>query len=163
MPIREKLHRLPRESYRGDATVAYTVCVAEAHPLFADDSVVAAFVALLRLAAERHGCIVVIYCFMPEHLHVMLHGRRESADTWQALVEFKQQGGYWLRQHRPGVIWQKDFYDHIVRREEDLGAQVRYIAANPVRKGLVSDWREYPHTGAIGIDLQAVISSTITL
>jgi putative transposase len=160
---REIHHRLPREFYRGDATVVFTACVAAAQPLFTDRSVVETFAALLRSAAESHGCVVVIYCFMPDHLHLMLHGRHKSADTWQAMVEFKQRSGYWLKQHRPGVSWQKDFYDHVVRRDEDLGAQVRYIAANPVRKGLVSDWREYPHIGAIGIDLYAVISSTITL
>ena len=144
-------------------TVAFTACVADARPLFTDGSVVKAFVALLQSAAECNGCIVVIYCFMPEHLHVMLHGQHESADTWQAMVEFKQRSGFWLKQHRPDMIWQKDFYDHVIRRDEDLGAQVRYIAGNPVRRGLVKDWREYPHTGAIGIDLDAVISSTITL
>jgi putative transposase len=104
-PTREKLHRLPRESYRGDATVAFTACVADAHPLFTDAGVVEVFVALLRSTAEHHGCVVVIYCFMPEHLHVMLHGWQESADTWQAMVEFKQRSGFWLKQHRPGVTW----------------------------------------------------------
>ena len=117
----------------------------------------------LRVAAERHGCIVAIYCFMPEHLHVILHGQHESANTWQTMVEFKQRSGFWLKQHRPGTVWQKDFYDHVIRRDEDLGAQVRYIAGNPVRKGLVTDWSEYPHTGAIGIDLDVVISGVITL
>ena len=104
-PTREKLHRLPRESYRGDATVAFTACVADAHPLFTDAGVVEVFVALLRSTAERHGCVVVIYCFMPEHLHVMLHGWQESADTWQTMVEFKQRSSFWLKQHRPGVTW----------------------------------------------------------
>jgi len=77
--------------------------------------------------------------------------------------EFKQRAGWWLRQNKPDCRWQKDFYDHIVRRDEDLGAQVRYIAGNPVRRELVSDWRQWPHTGAMGIELEAVIDGAITL
>ena len=139
------------------------MCIASRDPLFTDEGVVEAFVSLLRASAERHGCVVLIYCFMPEHLHVMLRGQCESADAWQAMSEFKQRSGFWLKQHRHGVMWQKDFYDHVIRRTEDLGAQVRYVAGNPVRRGLTKDWREYPHTGSIGIDLDAVIDSTITL
>ena len=76
---------------------------------------------------------------------------------------FKQQSGFWLGQQRPAFHWQKDFYDHIIRANEDLGTQIRYIANNPVRKGLVSDWHDYPFTGSIGIDLKAVIEDAITL
>jgi putative transposase len=124
---------------------------------------VAAFTSLLGAAAEKHACVVSIYCFMPDHVHVLLGGRQESSDAWAAIALFKQRAGVWLGRHRPGIRWQKDFYDHVIRRDEDLGAQVRYIAGNPVRKGLVKDWREYPFTGAIGIDLNAIIGSAITL
>lgn len=100
---------------------------------------------------------------MPDHLHLILRGDSSDADTRQTIIAFKQLSGYWLKQNRPPVSWQKDFYDHIIRRDEDLGAQIRYIAANPVRKGLVEDWQKYPHTGAIGIDLGAVIDGVLTL
>jgi putative transposase len=159
----EQHHRLPRESYRGQVTVAFTGCVAGQTPLFVAGDVVAVFVSLLKAAAEKHACGVSIYCFMPDHVHLLLSGQHEFSDAWSALTLFKQRTGFWLGRHCPGIRWQKDFYDHIIRRTEDLGAQVRYIAGNPVRRGLVKDWREYPFTGAIGVDLNALISSTITL
>ncbi len=160
---REKRHRLPRDSYRGQINVVFTLCVAKRASLFVDGEVVAAFISLLGAAAEKHACVVSIYCFMPDHVHVLVGGRYESSDTWAAIALFKQRTGFWLGRHRPGIGWQKDFYDHIIRRDEDLGAPVRYIAGNPVRKGLVKDWREYPFTGAIGVSLDTIISSTITL
>jgi len=162
-PPREKSHRLPPELYRGEQTVAFTCCVEDAQPLFRDDCVVAAFLPMLRAAAEQHDCRVLIYCFMPEHLHVLLDGQTGAADPLRAMRAFKQRSGWWLRQHSPEFRWQKDFYDHIVRRGEDLGAQVRYITGNPVRRGLVSDWHQWPHTGAMGIDLEAVMDGVITL
>jgi REP element-mobilizing transposase RayT len=143
--------------------VAFTACVADAKPLFKDAKVVTAFVELLRVSSERHGYVVVIHCFMPDHIHLLLRGTTAAADAWQAMVEFKQRTGFWLRQYRPDIAWQKDFSDHVIRADEDLGAQVRYIAGNPVRKGLVKDWRGYPHTGSIGVDLEAVINGILTL
>jgi hypothetical protein len=80
---------------------------------------------------------------------------------WRSIVDFKQQTGLWLSRHAT-ARWQKDFFDHIIHADEDLAAQIRYVANNPVRKGLASDWRSYPFTGAIGCDLYAVIDRATT-
>jgi len=101
--IREKRHRLPRECYRGEVTVAFTACVEDDYPLFSDASVVTAFVERLDTAAKKHKCIVFIYCFMPEHQHLIVHGTAPSADTWRAMVDYKQLTGYWLGRHNPDV------------------------------------------------------------
>jgi hypothetical protein len=81
----------------------------------------------------------------------------------RAVALFKQETGFWLGKYRSEIRWQKDFFDHVLRGDEDLGAQVRYIAGNPVRKSLVKDWREYPFTDSIGVDLNVIVGSTVTL
>jgi putative transposase len=162
-PVREKPHRLERQYYCGEVVIAFTACVADRQRVFCDGPVVTAFLEILSRALEKHRCLVHIYCFMPDHRHLLLQGKDGSADLWQAMVDFKQRSGFWFGQNRPEVRWQKDFYDHIVRLSEDLGAQVRYIANNPVRAGLVRKWQAYPHTGAIGIDLHEVMQDTTTL
>ena len=120
-PIREKHHRLPRGCYRGQVTVAFTACVDGGSPLFTDAQVVGSFTERLQTAVEKHQCVVFIYCFMPEHQHLIVHGNSPQADTWRAMVDYKQLTGFWLGRHRPDVKWQKDFYDHIIRADEDLG------------------------------------------
>ncbi len=36
--------------------------------------------------------------------------------------------------HLPGVpVWQRGFYEHVIRDEEDLDRVRRYIEANPIR------------------------------
>jgi putative transposase len=125
--------------------------------------VVAHFRDLLGKAAEKNHCTVLIYCFMPDHLHVILQGLDDTADTWRTMVDFKQQTGFWFSRHRPQDAWQKDFYDHIIRADEDLGAQIRYVADNPVRWRLARIWSDYPYTGAIGIDLKVVLADVATL
>lgn len=77
-------------------------------------SVVEQCVEFLADATKRHHCTVPIYCFMPDHLHVMMWGQSAAADAWRAMVRFKQKSGFWLSQSDRPFHWQKDFYDHIL-------------------------------------------------
>ncbi len=69
-------------------------------------------------------------------------------------MSYKQKTGFWLSVNKPGMKWQKDFYDHVIRTKEDMVTQVRYIQDNPVKKSLVSFWEDYPFKGSIGCDLE---------
>ncbi|MBO7250155.1 MAG: transposase [Clostridia bacterium] len=76
------------------------------------------------------------YIIMPDHVHLLLlirtdeHGRPMVAPTIDRVV--KQLKGYVSK--RVGTpIWQKLYYDHIVRNREDYEAIVKYIHENPVR------------------------------
>ncbi len=53
---------------------------------------------------------------------------------------------------------QKDFYDHIHRKDEDLIRHVRYLLENPVRKGLAARWQDYKFKGSLDYDLEEIIS-----
>ena len=73
-PIRQRPHRLPLEDYSGEVTAAFTICVSENHPLFYEKEVVKTFIDILRKAVDNHDCQVIIYCFMPDHVHLILRG-----------------------------------------------------------------------------------------
>ena len=149
-PVREASHRLPRACYRGEVAVAFTArLTADSEPLARPD-VVRSLHPILATSALQHECIVPIFCFMPDHVHVIFQGTGRSADTWRAMVAFKQRSGFWLSRQVPGTRWQKDFYDHILRSEEEVRDALVYIAANPMRAGLVRYPAEYPFTGSIG-------------
>jgi len=154
----EKNHRLPREYYLGETTAAFTLCVHDKKTIFQDPAVVHAFVSILITALENSRCIVPVYCFMPDHLHIILTGAEPQADLWKTIVSFKQKTGYWLSRNMPTARWQKDFYDHIIRTEKTVTTQVRYILDNPVRKGIVTSWQDYPYKGSIGCSLDDVLS-----
>jgi len=61
----------------------------------------------------------------------------------------------------PGIKWQKDFYDHVIRKDNDIATHVRYILDNPVRRGLVSLWQEYPFKGSIGCRLEDILNGIV--
>jgi putative transposase len=42
-----------------------------------------------------------------------------------------------------GTVWQEESFDFVLRSSEDIDAKILYILENPVRRGLVSDWRQY--------------------
>ena len=52
--------------------------------------------------------------------------------------EFKTASTDWYNQQRgtPGApLWQRDFYDHIIRNEDELNKIREYIRTNPLRWG----------------------------
>ncbi len=91
---------------------------------------------------------VFTYCVMPDHVHLLLKLRKEygkSLHNWVAA--FKR---YTTRvigiQFGVRSLWQKNFYEHVVRKEESLEKIAEYIVNNPVRKGLVDDWEKYSYS-----------------
>ena len=161
MVIKEKRHRLPKEFYRGEISVALALCmkrnVASGFSL-SEIEIVNIFTEILTSIVARESCIVPVYCFMPDHQHLIITGMNGNSDIRNTIVSYKQKTGFWMSANRPGMRWQKDFYDHIIKENENIGVQVRYILDNPVRKGLVSSWQDYPFKGSIGCKIEDVLS-----
>ena len=143
--MREKTHRLPRERYLGEQTVAFTTRILDHRPLFHGPRAANDFAGIMIGEAAKREVDVLLACFMPDHVHALLRGGSEGSDVLEAFYRFKLRTGVLLdRFYRP-AHWQKDFYDHIVRCGADWRAQAKYVALNPIRAGLVEDPFDYPH------------------
>ena len=156
-PIRERRHRLAPAAYLGAVTVSFTACIEGRKAALADPQVAGALQERLRVTADKHTCDVLVYCFMPDHVHVLLAGRTPKSDTRKAFAAFKQATGFWMARNRPGLGWQKDFYDRILRTQADVVGEIRYVVANPVRRGLAQDARDYPFTGSFVFDRENLV------
>ncbi|HKO36603.1 MAG TPA: transposase [Pyrinomonadaceae bacterium] len=116
---------------------------------FKDERVAAATIECLKNLRVQLSFGVFIYCLMPNHFHA-LFGPRESAKTLGSICgAFKSLSTrhYW-NWHR-GKLWQRQFFDHIIRNQQDFEETVEYIRMNPVRRGLVADPAEWPYTGRL--------------
>ena len=154
-------YRLPPEYYRGGTSVAFTLCLkGDAQSIDDMDFVKTCRVTLTAVVAQ-HGCVVPVYCFMPDHQHIIMTGIQPDSDAMKAVVAYKQRTGFWMSGNNKAMRWQKDFYDHVIKANEDIKTQVLYVLNNPVRKGIVGDWRDYPHSGSIGYSLRDVLLSLI--
>ena len=68
---------------------------------------------------------------MPDHVHVLL-----TVPVWLDLEDVvRNWKRYLARTH--GVVWQRDFHEHRLRRESHYEAKLDYLRQNPVRAGLV--------------------------
>jgi REP element-mobilizing transposase RayT len=158
MLIKEKRHRLPETAYRGEVSVAFTLCVQDRRNIFLNSSIIAPFIDILKSLVDRSDYIIPVYCVMPDHQHLIVTGTSQQADVLNFIKMYKQKTGYWLSRNL-SAKWQKDFYDHVIRKEEKLISIARYILDNPVRKSLVAHWDDYPFKGAVGCNLENILHS----
>lgn len=97
------------------------------------------------LAREYEACCVSLaYVVMPDHVHWMMQ-LLPGHDLSRVVATTKGRAS--LRINRlngtRGRFWQPNFYDHAVRREEDLENLAHYLIMNPVRAGLVEQADKY--------------------
>lgn len=98
---------------------------------------------------------------MPDHQHLIVTGTNSNSGILYFIKQDKQKTGHWLSQNQSSARWQKDFFDHIIRKDEGLVNIARYILDNPVRKGLVANWRDYPYKGSIGCELDSILQAMV--
>ena len=81
---------------------------------------------------------------MPDHLH-WLFQLNNKLSLPKLLQSIKS-----VSSHTIGKpIWQPGYYDHAIRKDEDIVNIARYIIANPIRAGLVKRVGDYPHWDTI--------------
>jgi REP element-mobilizing transposase RayT len=82
-------------------------------------------------------------CLMPDHLHWLIADAKEMIPCVGRLKSYSTTVA-WQQGHN-GRLWQRSFWDHVLRKDEDLSRVAQYIIANPVRKGLAQEARSYPY------------------
>jgi putative transposase len=93
----------------------------------------------IRKAAEIYGYDVIAYCLMPDHLHLLVQGRQDCRDLKEYVGGLKS-----YTNKVAGVkLWQRGFYEHVMRSDEVLIRVAGYIIDNPIRAGLVKRRGEY--------------------
>jgi putative transposase len=140
--------RLSGFSYLGPYAYSITCCTFARLRSFADAETVDAARSQLMRCSRAEGFAVIAYCFMPDHVHLLLEGRSAMSDLPRLIARWKQATGDAHRQATGTALWQGGFYDHVLRAEDDRQAIVRYLIANPIRAGLVLDVRDYRFWGS---------------
>lgn len=84
-------------------------------------------------AIEKYNCKIYSYCFMPDHLHLLIQGE-ENFDFKKFIKIFKQTTEFYFKKLYKDNLWHLSYYDHILRKEENIKDIVLYIFNNPVRK-----------------------------
>jgi REP element-mobilizing transposase RayT len=99
---------------------------------------------------HRNRYELFVALVMPDHVHLILtplidEQRQEVLSLVRIMQSIKGASARAINQRlsRNGPVWQEESFDHVLRSSKGLDAKVDYVLQNPVRQGLVSDWREY--------------------
>jgi putative transposase len=93
---------------------------------------------------------------LPEHLHciwTLPPGDADFSNRWRLIkTRFSRSlpSGEWLSPRRERKsergMWQRRFWERLIRDEQDFAAHVDYIHYNPVRHGLVERVADWPYS-----------------
>jgi putative transposase len=149
--LRKRMH-LSGFDYTGRSQVYFlTLCTADKKPLFKNAEIARLIIDEMELRRRRNEIILFCFCIMPDHVHMLLSlskGYQKSLINW--VSAFKRYPARVIkRSYGVEQLWQKNFYDHVIRKDELLIKVAEYIINNPVRKGIVTEWKEYPYSRMI--------------
>ena len=135
--------RLPRVELPAH-TYYLTCCLDGRRPLFKHSKLAEALIALYVHARDRGDVALHRYVVMPDHYHVLVT-LRGSPSISNVVRRVHSAFSRRIRKEF-GIndrVWQRRFYDHVIRDEEDWQEKLTYMHGNRVRAGLVDEPTAY--------------------
>lgn len=139
---RRKSIRLPSYDYTTAGAYFVTICADRRQPLFDQPDLHQCLVQTWQSLPVRFpGIALDEFVIMPDHIHfiVWLAGPSKHGPLLSSVV-----GAYtslttvaWLKYHKARGkrcaphLWQRGYYDHVIRNDEDLELTRQYILNNP--------------------------------
>ena len=118
--------------------------------------------AFRHVRAKRPFAIDAIVV-LPDHLHCVMHlpeGDDDFATRWRLIKHYFSRGvvrtdhWFWRSRHSRGEVgvWQRRYWEHLIRDDDDWRRHVDYVHYNPVKHGLALrpvDWPYSSFRGAV--------------
>lgn len=105
---------------------------------------------------KRHPFVIHAWVVLPEHLHAIIELPPDDSDfamRWR-LIKSDFSKGIPPVEYRSTVrvqrgergIWQRRYWEHLIRDEADYRAHMDYVHINPMKHGLVNRVRDWPYS-----------------
>jgi len=147
-----------RRNYIPGGTFFFTVVTQERRPILSSDTAHKCLREALREEQSRRAFKIIAIVLLPDHLHTIwtLPGNDANFSVrWSRIKErftrsYLASGGVEALQtqsrqrHRERGVWQRRFWEHTCRDEDDLKRCLDYLHWNPVKHGLVGRVQDYP-------------------
>ena len=111
---------------------------------------------IVKSVQTRHPFSIHGWVVLPEPLHCVSELPKGDADfsTRWRLIKMEFSKSLPLTQRRSGVrrrrgergIWQRRFWEHLIRDDADYRAHMDYVHINPVKHGWVKRVRDWPYS-----------------
>ena len=109
---------------------------------------------IVRSVQQRHPFKIHAWVVLPEHMHCVIElpvGDVDFPVRWRLIkMEFSKSLPRGERlsaaRERRGErgIWQRRYWEHLIKNEADFQAHMDYVHVNPVKHGLVSRVSDWP-------------------
>ncbi len=88
------------------------------------------------------------YCIMSNHVHLVITTLKDAPPLYNILQKHKRHTALVCNKvlNRSGQFWTHESYDHIVRDDEEFDRIIFYTINNPVKAGLIKDWKDWKWT-----------------
>ncbi len=143
-----------RRNFVPGGTYFFTLTLVNRRSSVLVDHIDALRAALRRARHERPFAIDAIVV-LPDHLHAVLTLPPDDADypgRWRLIKTLFSKAvlaaGAPVKRHpnHELALWQRRFWEHTIRNDDDLARHVDYIHFNPVKHGLVARVQDWPHS-----------------
>ena len=137
----------------------FTVVTHQRQRHFSEPRAVQLLADAITKVRDRHPFEIEAQVVLPDHLHALWtlpDGDANYAKRWRLIKETftrsycKSSGSprrtELQRARGEQPVWQRRFWEHLIRDERDFAAHLDYIHYNPVKHGLVSAPRDWPHS-----------------
>jgi putative transposase len=140
--------RLKTFDYVGYHRYSLTYCTYYRECIFVEPGAVRLVLShILRAGAEQQFTIPAS-CFMPDHVHMLVHGNSEASDCRMFIKLSTQYAGYAYSQKYRRKLWQPWGFERVLRSDEQSHTVARYILENPVRAGIAKSVLDYRFVGS---------------
>jgi putative transposase len=110
----------------------------------------------INTVKKAHPFIIHAWVVLPEHMHcvIELPVNDDDFSTRIRLIKANFSKAIPKGEHLSLVrksrgergIWQRRFWEHLIRDETDCQAHIDYVHINPVKHGLVKQVKDWPHS-----------------
>ncbi|QIZ77329.1 REP-associated tyrosine transposase [Ferrimonas lipolytica] len=129
-------------------TYFFTLALAERN----NNDLLVRHIAILRRAISeikaKHPFRTHAVVVLPEHVHLMITLPQGDSDffTRIRLIKFSFTKLVNRSTGQAQSVWQKGYWEHLIRDQQDFDNHFNYIHFNPVKHGYVDKTKDWPHS-----------------
>jgi REP element-mobilizing transposase RayT len=146
MPERKHLKRLGA-TYQSRPRYFITACTYRRRKLLANPHIHEILRDHWDKSFGLYGWAIGSYVVMPDHVHFFCADANGDTPLSRMVGSWKQWGSKEICPllNIEAPLWQKEFFDHLLRSDESYSEKWEYVRQNPTRAGLVADADDWPY------------------
>ena len=138
--------RWPRVFAEGAIYHVY-VRTARRERVFAEEGEAERFLDLVREVKRQDGFVVLAWCVMPSHYHLILRTAEVPLSRSMRLIQGRFAQGYNRRHRTLGSLWQERYKAKVIRDTAYVRTAIGYVHLNPVVAGMADKPKGYLLSG----------------